>query len=87
MDELNIIGAVINTLDRISVPVTLMEQIGLPVYNSSSALKDVFKTLSEKKKKEQSKEKSEKEEVKEDDIDISFSSKNDEEEIKIEANE
>ena len=48
MTDLEILKTAIDTLDGISVPVTLTEKIGIPIYNSTSMLKKLYNAIVER---------------------------------------
>ena len=45
MTDLEVLRTVINQMDNISVPVQLTEQIGIPLYNSSNMLKNLYRSV------------------------------------------
>ena len=64
MTDLEIIKTVIDTLDGISIPVTMTEKVGIPILNSSTMLKRLYNAIVEKLNA-QLKEKEEKEKAEE----------------------
>lgn len=48
MTDIELLANVINTLDQISVPVALMEQIGIPIANANQQLKVLYKCVTDR---------------------------------------
>lgn len=52
MTDIELLLNVINTLDRINIPIVLVEQIGIPIANASNQLKALYTSVTKKAEKD-----------------------------------
>lgn len=52
MTDVELLANVINSLDRINIPIGLIEQIGVPIANANHQLKALYKCVMDKTKAE-----------------------------------
>ena len=57
MQDIELLQTVIRELDSINVPVCLMQQVGVPLFNANGKLKALLKAIAERNPNEQQEQK------------------------------